>query len=71
VKHTTGYDGVEDLEVKEISPHLRKWVLRTHAVGPGFHRLEVLMDDQPIGMLRLPDNAHVQWLREKLQESET
>ena len=69
MKHITGYDEPEGYEEQVPSPHMRKWELRLHAQGPGFVRLEVLLDEAPIGMLRVPDMTHVQWLRERIQQN--
>ena len=68
VPHITGYDDPDDSVERILSPNTRKWELRLHVAGPGFVRIEVLLDEAPIGMLRLPDMEHVKWLRERIQK---
>ena len=67
---TSGYDGKEKKEKPIPLPHLRKWrapyFKPAEAPNDEAIYLQITVDGESIGYVRLPDPLHVQFLREKL-----
>jgi hypothetical protein len=70
----TGYDGPDpkrkDEKPKIPPPEDRKWEIKTENIGHSEDEsthVIVELDGEPIGMIRMPDNAHLRWFRERIQ----
>lgn len=69
-RDSTGYgDGDRGEKPPPPPPSERKW----EVVRPKEHYSEkdvvqVLLDGYPIGLLYLPDEEHIEWMRKKLNE---
>ena len=68
----TGYEGPNaKKELKKIPPpESREWRVNFENVGhseEGVVYVSVALDGEVIGMLRLPDNEHVIWIKERIQ----
>ena len=68
----TGYEGPDaKKEAEKIpAPETRTWKVLFEKIGhseEGIVFVTIELDGLVIGMLRLPNNEHVKWLRERIQ----
>ena len=65
----SGYDGPHEAEEKCPSPNTRRWEVVFNDSLRGdeeYVYVRVEIDGEGIGLLRLPDNEHVRFVRERL-----
>jgi len=73
MKPTAGYDGPTPEDEEKVKPPEEcKWEVRLDSVASAVegesHYATILVDDEPLGSMRLPSPDYVRWLRERIQE---
>ena len=66
---STGYDGPKGEAPEPLpSPDSRSWTVETVPSDSGeASNLSILIDGVNVGFIRLPDNEHVRWFRDRVQ----